>query len=842
MTDRNTNGVKSYVWISVAATTLAFAIAAILTYFLLYQAVNDDYRSSLASRKADQIANYFDQKQALLQLQLATFSLAPQVTRVFTEDSIDLLRETEEILTHSIPFAVQTKLIPAGTATVDMAAKPSFTFAAKDMVVRAEGGQPVYAEAMRNEGEWIFTMVQPVVDKASGEVLGTIFVFLDTRAFSVELDVALNGDGEAALLQSFDINNLKPILILGEETARSSPISRSLKSPNWRVQFSPAPKLMTSEVGSPLTYWLPLVISLPLALIASMAGLLLLNRHLIKDIKLLMGTVESAFQGSYSPANSYSLTVFKRTDAAMEDLVPDATSNRSAADAREIQAHGDATDQQTEESEPHHVEAATPDGDHRAEANKGPEGEQKDLVAGDRKVEDLSSIFRAYDIRGIADEYLTSDNAYRIAQAIGAEAEARGVQSIIVAADGRVSSPAIVEMLVSGLIKSGRDVIDLGIVPTPLLYFATQTLDSSSGVMVTASHNPANYNGFKVVLEGKTLEESGIQQLYARYLQGDFTSRDGKYEKVDITDDYMDRVCDDVVIARPLQIAIDCGNGVAGVIAPDLFANLGCEVIPLYCDVDGSFPNHDPDPTVPENLADLIATVTSQHADLGIAFDGDGDRLVVVSSQGNIIWPDRLLMLFAKDIVSRNPGIDVVYDVKCTRHLNSIISSYGGRPIICRSGHSFMKAKLEETDALLAGEMSGHICFKERWYGFDDGLYSAARLLEIVGSQTGSLDDLLAEFPISHATPEIRISIDEQEKFEFVSKFSESADFGVGNVTTVDGLRVDYADGWGLLRASNTTPNLTMRFEADDAEGLARIKELFRREILAIRDDLDLGF
>jgi|TARA_Y100000310_G_scaffold309708_2_gene354112 phosphomannomutase/phosphoglucomutase len=819
----------SYVAITLAATTLTFLIAAVLTYFVLYQPVNDDYRLSLVNRKADQIANYFDQKQALLQLQLATFSSAPQVTRSFQQESSDMLRVTEEILTHSIPFAVQTKLIPVGTAEVDANAKPAFTFAAKDMVVRAEEGQVVFAEAMRNEGEWIFTMVQKVVDAASGEALGSMFVFLDTRAFSVELDVALNGDGEAALLQSFDTTNLKPILILGAETARSSPISRNLKSPNWRLQFSPSPKLMLSEVSSPLSYWLPLVISLPIALIASVAGVLLFNRHLARDVKLLMAGIQSAIQGSYSPSDSYSLTIIKRTVEAMEDLVPDATSNRPVVAVGTPQQE-DTDEQQTEE----------------AEANASPlevaaHAEGEDPAERATAIDDLSSIFRAYDIRGIADEYLTSDNTLRIGQAIGSEACDRGEKSMIVAADGRLSSPAVVEMLINGLIQSGLDVIDIGVVPTPLLYFATRTLDCSSGVMVTASHNPSAYNGFKVVLQGKTLDESGIQQLYDRYLQGNFTSGNGKYEKVEITDDYMDRICDDVVIAQPLQIAIDCGNGVAGSIAPDLFANLGCEVTPLYCDVDGSFPNHDPDPTVPENLKDLIATVKSQNADLGIAFDGDGDRLVVVTSDGTIVWPDKLLMLFAKDIVSRNPGCDIVYDVKCTRHLNSIIISYGGRPIISRSGHSFMKAKLEETDALLAGEMSGHICFKERWYGFDDGLYSAARLLEIVGSQTETLEDLLSEFPVSFSTPEIRIPIDEQEKFQFIKKFAESADFGVGNITSLDGVRADFADGWGLLRASNTTPALTMRFEADDEEGLARIKELFRREILAIRDDLDLG-
>jgi phosphomannomutase/phosphoglucomutase len=474
-----------------------------------------------------------------------------------------------------------------------------------------------------------------------------------------------------------------------------------------------------------------------------------------------------------------------------------------------------------------------PIGNERTEDSEGVPIDEETHVA------DLSSIFRANDIRGIADVYLTADNVYRIGQAIGSEADDRGEQTIIVAADGRVSSPATVETLIKGLRHSGRDVIDIGTVPTPVLYFATRTLDCSSGVMVTASHNPSAYNGFKIVLQGKTLDESGVQQLYARFQNCDFTVGDGKLEQSDVIDEYIDRICHDVTIARPMLIVIDCGNGVAGNTAPDLFSKLGCEVIALHCEVDGTFPNHDPDPTVPGNLDELIRVVQSRKADLGIAFDGDGDRLVVVSHEGNIIWPDQLLMLFARQVVSRHPGCDIVYDVKCTRHLSSIISRYGGKPVVCRSGHSFMKAKLEETGALLAGEMSGHICFNERWYGFDDGLYSAARLLEIVGSRTTSLQELMSEFPVSVSTPEIRIPIEEQEKFGLISQLVEKADFGNGNINTLDGIRVDYDDGWGLVRASNTAPELTMRFEADDEKSLSRIRKIFKREILSIRK-LDL--
>jgi len=453
--------------------------------------------------------------------------------------------------------------------------------------------------------------------------------------------------------------------------------------------------------------------------------------------------------------------------------------------------------------------------------------------------QDYSSIFRAYDIRGIADETLTPDLIHKIGLAIGSEAKMLGQQALLVGADGRLSSPKITAALIAGLRESGRDVIDIGSVPTPVLYYATHNTDTRSGVMVTGSHNSSEYNGFKIVLDGRTLIAEDIQKLYQRIQNNEFYSGDGNLTRIDIRDKYLDAILDDIVVAQPLKVAVDCGNGIAGDILPGLLSDLGCDVVPLYCDVDGHFPNHPPDPIVPENLEDLILTVKSQEADIGIALDGDGDRLVAISKRGEIIWPDRLLMLFAKDVVSRNPGCDVVYDIKSTRHLNSVISGFGGRPILCRSGHSYIKEKMAKTDAILGGEMSGHICFAERWFGFDDGLYAAARLLELVASQEEGLDELLEEFPSSLVTPEIQIKVDDQRKFQIIDQLNESASFKGGTITTVDGIRVDYAEGWGLVRASNTNPVLTLRFEATNDAAMARIKNTFRTEIQAVQEDLD---
>jgi phosphomannomutase/phosphoglucomutase len=360
--------------------------------------------------------------------------------------------------------------------------------------------------------------------------------------------------------------------------------------------------------------------------------------------------------------------------------------------------------------------------------------------------------------------------------------------------------------------------------------------------MVTGSHNPPDYNGLKIMLGGETLSGGGIQKLLQRIRTGDITEGQGSVSREDVRRDYLDRILGDIAVAAPLRVVMDAGNGIAGELGPMLVEELGCEVIPLHCEVDGNFPNHHPDPGKPENLEDLIARVQEEKADIGLAFDGDGDRLGVVTNTGKIIWPDRLLMLFARDVVSRNPGADVLYDVKCSRRLASVITEAGGRPIMWKSGHSLMKAKMKETGALLAGELSGHVFFGERWYGFDDGLYSAARLLEILGIEDRDSDEVFRDFPEDISTPELNIQVTEDSKFPLMEKLAAEASFGDGSVSTIDGVRVDFPDGWGLCRASNTTPVLVLRFEAETEEALERIKELFREQLQKVAPDLVADF
>ena len=452
------------------------------------------------------------------------------------------------------------------------------------------------------------------------------------------------------------------------------------------------------------------------------------------------------------------------------------------------------------------------------------------------------SIFRSYDIRGVVAENFSADVVYAIGRAIGTIAREQQQTEIVTARDGRLSSPELIKPLQQGLIESGLQVIDIGMVPTPVLYYATHALETRSGVMLTASHNPAPYNGLKIVIDRKTLAEGGVQDIYQRAIQGDYIDGAGSLSERDILPQYFDSITSSVKLDRPLKVVVDCGNGVAGNLVPQLYRDLGCEVTELYCEVDGRFPNHHPDPTIVENLQTLIKTVQETNADVGFGYDGDADRLGVVTNKGEIIWPDRQLMLFAKDILSRNPGGKMLFDVKCSRHLAHIIQDHGGEPIMWKTGHSLVKKKMWETGALLAGEMSGHIFFKERWFGFDDAMYTGARLLEILSHTQQTSSEVFQTIPDSVNTPELKLYMDEEKKQTFMQQLKQQANFADATIIDIDGLRVEFDDGWGLIRCSNTTPCLVLRFEADTAAGLERIKDLFRREILACDSSLTLPY
>lgn len=452
-------------------------------------------------------------------------------------------------------------------------------------------------------------------------------------------------------------------------------------------------------------------------------------------------------------------------------------------------------------------------------------------------------LFRAYDIRGMVDNSFTPDTVYTIARAIGAEALARAQQRVVIARDGRLSGPALLKALAAGLLDAGVDVIDLGMVPTPVLYYATHFLKTHSGVMLTGSHNPANYNGLKMVLGGQTLAESAVQALRDRILQGNLCSGQGAYiEDSSTVAAYQNEVVSQCHMDTPLHVVMDCGNGVTGAFAPALFRALGAKVTELYTEVDGHFPNHHPDPTRPENVKELIDVVRELKADVGFGFDGDGDRLGVVTNEGEIIWADRQMMWFASDILTRHPGAPIIYDVKCTQHLSQVIQAQGGKPLMWKTGHSLIKLKMKEMGAPFAGEMSGHLFFKDGWYGFDDAMYTGARLLKLLSQSDESLAQIFSQFPNSVNTPELMLSVPEDRKFTLVDELADHAQFPDAEVVTIDGLRVHFDHGWGLVRASNTTPCLVFRFEGDTEDGLRQIQERFRSLIRSVDPSLICPF
>ncbi|NCF63204.1 MAG: phosphomannomutase/phosphoglucomutase, partial [Gammaproteobacteria bacterium] len=457
-------------------------------------------------------------------------------------------------------------------------------------------------------------------------------------------------------------------------------------------------------------------------------------------------------------------------------------------------------------------------------------------------VELRQEIFRAYDIRGVIDKTLDSGVARKIGQAVGTVALEREAAPVVVARDGRLSGPYLMEGMLEGITSTGCDVLDIGAVPTGVLYYAAHEMASGSGVMITGSHNPPDYNGFKIMVGGDTLHGEEIAGLYTRISVGELRSGQGSIARKNVVPDYIKRISDDIKMERDLKIVIDCGNGIGGVCAAETLRAIGAEVLPLFDEVDGTFPNHHPDPSDPENLEDLIASVRLMDADLGLALDGDADRLGVVTLAGNIIYPDRVMMLLALDVLDRNPGATIIYDVKCTGHLPKVIEEAGGNPVMYKTGHSLIKARMKEIGSPFAGEMSGHFFFEERWYGVDDGIYAAARLLEILSSTETPPEAILNALPTSFSTPELKVQMQEGENHGFIESFKAAANFDDANISTIDGLRADYDDGWGLVRASNTTPILVVRFDAETEEALERIKTTFRMQMLAVKPDLDLPF
>ena len=820
-------------------------VALALIWWQIIVQDNSNHRESVTRERATLAAGYMNARIDTLRAEIVRLAAAPETLAALRSfDPVSMGAEAQR-LTALFDQAQRIEIIPRGKAEVDLNGETPISFAALDVIKRAETQPFVGPEAFSLKQHPVVYAATPITDQ--GSVAGVLFAAVSMNYFYQPFTNFPGEIGVFSLQQKFDSTPMTVVMQYGQGVGSEDQRVRiGLKVPYWILDYVPAAH-STGILSSPLALVSPFAVALALLLAGVYFSFGSLFRAMDRDGNTLLDYVSRLVRGRGGNIDRYNLSLFQQIAITANRFArgkqnePDASVSAASVSARTTAkkppAESGTSDAplQEESDDEEFLDISKPtssDNDNfgiEVTEDMSPIGMGLELDPG---------IFRAYDIRGIVGTNLTEEVVYWIGRAFAAEAKPLQQSRVAIGRDGRNSSPALSASLAKGLTEGGVDVLDVGQVPTPLLYYATYTLDTGTGIMITGSHNPPDYNGLKMVLAGETLAEDRIQALLQRIERNELPEGNGEVDEIQIIDHYIERITDDVAVAQSLKVVVDCGNGVAGMVAPRLLTQLGCEVIPLYCDVDGNFPNHHPDPADPANLADLITVVEAEKADIGLAFDGDGDRLGVVTERGEIIWPDKLLMLFARDIVGRNPGADIIFDVKCSRHLNSVISEYGGRPIMWKTGHSHIKAKIRETGALLGGEFSGHICFNERWYGFDDALYSAARLLEIIGSETRTVTELFSEFPVSFTTPEIKVETTETRKFEIMQQLSENDDFGEGMVTTIDGIRVDYPDGWGLIRPSNTSPVLTLRFEADGQTSLQRIKEIFQEKLLAVDPEL----
>ncbi len=751
------------------------------------------------------------------------------------------------------------RLNPPGMSEVGNQGALPVSFSTLDMLNKVTRGEEPVPEARAIGERWMIYSAAPLRSDPSAPVSGTLLLAFDPQRLLDALPVMPESTGKIRLIQQFG-NGPEQVLLQRGEADGAKPQRLETGYANWKLEFTPGPALDSSPP------WLLLTLAALVAIAGVLLGLYLneraLQRAICADVRQLDQLLQELSRGKavkpfglglpvlnglarrlacFSPSLQQPVTeIVDKKDgsgSAPGSKMTDLKTRSASASASHVAPGDDWTDPLFQDTDILDIDILDENQDFLR-------SEHPPVMSSPASVAPKfpDDIFRAYDIRGIVGDTLSAETAYWIGRAIGSESLAQNEPNVSVGRDGRLSGPELVQQLIQGLHDSGCHVSDVGLVPTPALYYAANVLAGKTGVMLTGSHNPKDYNGFKIVIAGDTLANEQIQALHERIKTGNLTSAKGSITKVDILDRYFKQIKEDIVMARKMKVVVDCGNGAAGVIAPQLIEALGCEVISLFAEVDGNFPNHHPDPGKLENLQDLIAKVKETGADLGLAFDGDGDRVGVVTNKGNVVYPDRLLMLFALDVLKRNPGADIIFDVKCTRRLTPLIQQHGGRPVMWKTGHSLIKKEMKKSGALLAGEMSGHIFFKERWFGFDDGIYSAARLLEILSQESQSAEDLFETFPNDISTPEINIKVTDTTKFSIIEALEKDAQWGDAKLTTIDGVRVDYPKGWGLVRASNTTPVLVLRFEAETEAELQRIKDVFHAELKKVAPDLQLPF
>ena len=799
---------------------------------------------------ANSVASSITAQVNLLTNTLEKMAQDPEVLAAVTSADTALMPQVAAKLEKHLPEVLKIRLLLPGVTELDDKSAPKMGYADLDMVRETFTKNQLPAIQGDSGPDRHLAITRRIVQ--NDRVVGVILASLNYGFISKTVQAAGLKDGHLELRQA--------ALVLG---AAGEPASAEqnddaqikVAGTGWELHYQYADSAASTE---PMLMAGIIALCALLALLAFFIGWRKLSDLLTQDLGSVLKACKDMMTHKLQPtyplklaemnAVVSTLAQFKRVMDHQDD---DIAGDKNPVDVEMSGFFDDFDDLKTAGGTTSWPGEAEQDKDRNPAVETGkPEIAEKtvpdffDMPLSKKKTADSGTIFRAYDIRGIVGKTLTKEVVYDIGRALGTQAKTQGVKTVVVGRDGRTSSPVLAEALAQGVIATGLNVLGIGMTPTPVLYFVAQHTEGRSGVMITGSHNPADYNGLKMVINGETLAEESIRELKTCIdNQAYATGKSGNIERnSQYGNEYIGIISEDIHIARPLSVVLDCGNGVAGELGPKLLKTLGCQVVELFCDIDGTFPNHHPDPSNPKNLSELIATVKHYKADIGIAFDGDGDRLGVVDSNGKIIWPDRQMMLFAKDVLAGKPGSEVIYDVKCSRHLADQIVKFGGKPTMWKTGHSLMKAKLKETGARLAGEMSGHIFFNDRWFGFDDALYSAARLIEILSKDTRSSAEVFADFPDSINTRELNVALEEGENFSFMDSLLKAANFTGGKITDIDGMRVDFSNGWGLVRASNTTPSLVIRFEADSDAAMLSIQEQFRRVMKKIKPDIALPF
>jgi phosphomannomutase/phosphoglucomutase len=810
-----------------AAVAMLMTLIAVGGVYWLASSKIAHARQDSATTVANAVASSLSQQIDLLNRTLIKMAEDPEVSAAVAQGDPNLLATVASRLEKYFPDVLKIRLLLPGVSELDEQSIPRMGFADLDMVRESFTNNQMPRIQGSKGADRHLAMTHKIMH--NDQVIGVILASLNYDFINKSLQAAAVKDGYIELRQAK--------LVLGSsgeraDTGQSESVQTKVANTDWDINYFYAVNAGFAEV----ILIIIIAVVLLLTLLAFYVGYRRLSGLMTQDLNNVLNACKDIL--THKPPGSYPANLTEIRDVVVALMQFKQIQDHSEGLAK----YGLSADLSEYGVNVNFIEKDGLLDNHAEEFIDN--SEIINLSVNLKKIDEMDSIFRAFDIRGLVGKALSRERVYDIGRALGTDAKDHGCKMIVMGRDGRTSSPILAEALAGGIVSTGCNVLDIGMVPTPMLYFVALHTEDRSGVMITGSNNPADYNGLKMMINGETLAGERIQQIRQCIVNQRFAKGEiGKIENNDkYVNEYIGTISEDIHMARPMVVVLDCANGVAGEVGSKLLKTLGCEVIELFCDVDGTFPNHHPDPSNPDNLAELIASVKHYKADLGIAFDGDGDRLGVVDSNGKIIWPDRQMMLFAKDVLATRPGSEIIFDVKCSRHLANQITKYGGKPVIWKTGHSFMKAKLKETGAALAGEMSGHIFFNDRWFGFDDALYSAARLIEILSKDMRNTAEVFAQLPDSIKTQEMNVILDEGEKFIFMESMFAEVNFADGIVTAIDGMRIDFANGWGLVRASNTKPSLVICFEADSKDALLNIQNKFRQLMKKVKPDIVLPF